>query len=243
MARNIPVTGDGGYPAPGGHALNDRPEEEGDIAMGGAEDLTYRDEPERASGMRGADDAPSTAPRTRGEIVHNEELQAPQGPVHRGPVRSDEPAESAESTASAWSPSQEERHTIAMEDAAESAQPAENGYPDSTPIQDAMNQYLDYLAGSAMLPPVIPSQDTDVPIDLPQGADIPPEPELPSFMRVDTNTQSWRNAPLPPPPNQPPLPPPPPPVNRAQRRATARNTNAQAALGKKQPKRQLNWPP
>ncbi|KAJ7740510.1 hypothetical protein B0H14DRAFT_2638037 [Mycena olivaceomarginata] len=52
MARNIPVTGDGGYPAPGGHALNDRPEEEGDIAMGGAEDLTYRDEPERASGEK-----------------------------------------------------------------------------------------------------------------------------------------------------------------------------------------------
>jgi hypothetical protein len=53
-----------GYPAPGGHAaLNDRPEEEGDIAMRGAEDLTNHDEPERASGMRGADDTPSTAPR------------------------------------------------------------------------------------------------------------------------------------------------------------------------------------
>jgi hypothetical protein len=65
------VTGDGGYSAPGCHALNDRPEEEGDIAMGGAEDLTYCDEPERASGMRGADDAPSTSPRTRGEIIHN----------------------------------------------------------------------------------------------------------------------------------------------------------------------------
>ncbi|KAJ7798030.1 hypothetical protein B0H14DRAFT_2618291 [Mycena olivaceomarginata] len=93
------MTGDGGYSAPGGHALNDRPEEEGDFAMGGAEDLTYRDEPERASGMRGADDAPSTAPRARGEIAHSEELQAPQGPVQRGPVQMDEHAESAERTA------------------------------------------------------------------------------------------------------------------------------------------------
>ncbi|KAJ7844597.1 hypothetical protein B0H14DRAFT_2585110 [Mycena olivaceomarginata] len=150
--------------------------------MGGAEDLTHRDEPERASGMRGADDAPSTAPRTRGEIVHNEELQAPQGPVHRGSVRLDNLAESVERTASAWLPSQEEQPAIDMEDAAERAQPAGNGYPYNAPIQDAINQYLDYLAGSAMLPPVIPSQDTNTPIDLPQGADMPPE-ELPSFIR------------------------------------------------------------
>ncbi|KAJ7691387.1 hypothetical protein B0H14DRAFT_2652051 [Mycena olivaceomarginata] len=61
-AQSIPVTGDGGCSAPGGHTLNDCPEKEGDIAMGGAEDLTHRDEPERASGMRGADDTPSTAP-------------------------------------------------------------------------------------------------------------------------------------------------------------------------------------
>jgi hypothetical protein len=77
-----------------------------------------------------------------------------------------------------------------MENAAERAQPAGNGYPESTPIQDAMNQYLDYLAGSAMLPPVIPWQDTDMPIELLQGVDMPPEPELPSFMQVDTNIQS-----------------------------------------------------
>jgi hypothetical protein len=91
----------------------------------------------------------------------------------------DELAESTERTASAWLPSQEGQYTIDMEDAAGRAQPTENGYPDSTPIQDAMNQYLDYLAGSAMLPLVIPSQDTDIPMDLPQGADMPPEPELP----------------------------------------------------------------
>ncbi|KAJ7736168.1 hypothetical protein B0H14DRAFT_2639027 [Mycena olivaceomarginata] len=97
-AQGIPVTGDGGYSAPGGHALNDRPEEEGDIAMRGAEDLTYRDEPGRASGMRGVD-APGTAPRARGEIAHSEELHAPQGPVQRGPVQMDEHAESANRTA------------------------------------------------------------------------------------------------------------------------------------------------
>jgi hypothetical protein len=40
-------------------------------------------------------------------------------------------AESAERTASAWSPSQEEQHTAGMEDAAKRAQPAGNGYSDS----------------------------------------------------------------------------------------------------------------
>jgi hypothetical protein len=68
-----------------------------------------------------------------------------------------------------------------------------------------MNQYLDYLVGGAMLPPVLQTQEPQEDAETP-----PPEPELPPFMLVDTNDESWRNDPLPPPPNQPA------PTNRAQ---------------------------
>ncbi|KAJ7788787.1 hypothetical protein B0H14DRAFT_3503777 [Mycena olivaceomarginata] len=198
-AQGIPVTGDGGYSAPGGHALNDRPEEEGDIAMGGAEDLTYRDEPGRASGMRGVD-APGTAPRARGEIAQSEELHAPQGPVQRGPVQMDEHAESANRTACARPPSREAgQPTADTENAAACAQTAESGNTEfnrnNAPVREAMNQYLDYLAGGAMLPPVLRTQEPQEDADMP-----PPEPELPAFMLIDTNDESWRREPLPPPP-------------------------------------------
>jgi hypothetical protein len=86
-----------------------------------------------------------------------------------------------------------------------------------------MNQYLDYLAGGAMLPPILQPQEPQEDADMP-----PPEPELPPFMLIDTNDESWRNDPLPPPPNQPPAA----PTNRAQGNA-ALITATTPRVGKK----------
>jgi hypothetical protein len=134
----------------------------------------------------------------------------------------DERAESANHTACVRPPSREAgQPTVDTENAAACAQTAESGNTEfsrnNAPVREAMNQYLDYLAGGAMLPPVLQAQDPQEDADMP-----PPEPELPAFMLVDTNDESWRNEPLPPPP-----PPPPPNQNPA---ALANRTTNNAAL-------------
>ncbi|KAJ7827171.1 hypothetical protein B0H14DRAFT_3467285 [Mycena olivaceomarginata] len=163
-AQGTPVTGDGGYSAPGGHALNDRPEEEGDFAMGGAEDLTYRDEPERASGMRELMTHLVPHP-VRGEKSHTvRSCKHLRGPCNEAPSERTNTLKAQNALQVRGHPPRRQYNLpFATENAATSAQTAESENielsQNSTPIREAMNQYLDYLAGGAMLPPILQPQE------------------------------------------------------------------------------------
>ncbi|KAF8178390.1 hypothetical protein K438DRAFT_2179592 [Mycena galopus ATCC 62051] len=170
------VAGDGGYSAPGGHAFEDRPWLEGENATEGTENPTSRDEPTRASSSVGANDVPPSYP-----------LQAPQGPMQWHPVHTDKHAASVDHIENVRPPQNLGRTPSTVEDA-DSVQPALSGAAQgaraNTDVQGAMSQYLNYLAGSAMLPPM-PKQTQP-----PQATDD----DIPAFMQVDVDAEDriWR---------------------------------------------------